>query len=257
LVVPDTIRSYESKQTITPVTGKQGLYKKTFEYVIQGTKAGTYTITSQSFVYFDTKSRSCKMLTTQPVELLILPKPENEVSSASTMTQHNKPEQYLPGDITRMDYSGSLFKAEEESYIPRWLFLLFLSIPVVIFGGAISIRAMASLGKSSRPYFRRRTAFFIAKKQLKVLASHKMYHDVYNVFIRFFAARIGIDERDCTEDLINEWVERHANQEYYAAWKLFFYKSARMRFGHIQTEQEKEHIIKEAEQWLKKIAALV
>ena len=66
LTVPDDVRFYESKSSVTP-KGKK------WDYVIQGIKQGRVTLPEQSFVYFDTATRTIKTLKTKPITLTITP----------------------------------------------------------------------------------------------------------------------------------------------------------------------------------------
>jgi len=117
LTLPAELRSYESKA----MQLNDGKGKK-WEYVVQGLKEGTFTIPQQRFTFYDTKTRSVKSLTSQPLSLTITPgkikepepQPIVEEPIAATGATEAKPAKKFP-------------------ILPWPLFLLLLTVPVVLF----------------------------------------------------------------------------------------------------------------------------
>ncbi len=67
LNLPESIRSYASADSIKKLSATES--EKLFEIVVQGSKPGRFTVPEQTFVYFDTRTKSYKTLHTEEVEI--------------------------------------------------------------------------------------------------------------------------------------------------------------------------------------------
>ena len=90
LTMPDALRHYESKSSVV-AQGSSAI--KTWEYIVQGLKEGSYQIKEQTFMYFDTVTRSVKTLKSKPLTITIDP---GTTITASDENVQEKATQPLP-----------------------------------------------------------------------------------------------------------------------------------------------------------------
>ncbi len=98
LSMPDQLNFYPSKIVLDD--NKEGCYKKSFEYVVQGSKPGTWTIPPQEFIFFDTFKKVYSSLVTDPLSIVIDP-----------LYPSSQPPAVIPSLYTRMsdgDLGGKL-----------------------------------------------------------------------------------------------------------------------------------------------------
>ena len=73
LTLPEAFKYYESKVDIKDNAGAGTAWKKVFEYIVQGTKAGTFKLPAQTYTFFDYEHGQYNSVKTNALEIKITP----------------------------------------------------------------------------------------------------------------------------------------------------------------------------------------
>src|SRR5581483_8503416 len=104
----------------------------TFEYIVQGSQAGEWTLPSQEFTYFDTTTRKYRTLKTEPLVITITPSPlkkqhapavASPVSTALDTTSDIR-------DVIAPLHSKGKWYGHHEKMLPWWLFVIGFLAPL-------------------------------------------------------------------------------------------------------------------------------
>lgn len=79
LTLPDGLRYYESNSSVKKIDDT--FFEKTFEYILQGDRAGDFEISQQTFTYFDIQNKDYKSLKTNAVQVTML---SSEITPSKT-----------------------------------------------------------------------------------------------------------------------------------------------------------------------------
>lgn len=255
LALPSTLKYYESAQDVKKSTTKYADRVKTFSYIVQGVKHGTWEIQPQKFVFFDPDTRSYKTLKTQPIMLAIEP------SSSPPKVQSKKYKDKSDKESGRSELSKSLIDIEShgpwyprsEKKIPWWLFFV-VAIPMAIVGVArFLLKKIFAYRNSSEPFRRKKYAFKNAYKQLIKEEKDQNISNLYPIFNKMFADRLMENKVAVTEIRIILLLEScNLDRELINQWQEFYSKLAESLFSQKSLNHvEKKKIFDTAKKWIK------
>lgn len=245
LTVPPVFKSYESKST-------NHVDKKTFEFIVQVSKPGSWTIPSQQFTYFDTEQYKYKTIATKPIELRATmptgdqPQPNIPINRQSeTSEQENEP---LVTDINfiREEEASA---GTKQTKIPYLLFiLLLLALPIIIFFSHIT--------KACQPVYKRlfgtKDLFTIYNAKLNKIIEANRPEKIYGLFIKLLATSYHVP----VSHVRQEWIEEKLKQsglenEKISAFITFLNECAQYSFASEQKRATNaQNLAQEARSWM-------
>jgi hypothetical protein len=242
LVMPEGLKFYESKSFID-----QAKNRKTFEYIVQGIKPGSWSIPSQYFTYFDLTTRNIKTIESNPLEIEVL---ENGLREAEKQSQDAAKEEESAVQVLPLQQDGPWSEPKERSM--SWvLFFIVCSlisfIPLYKFVHFLSTRYQAK----NKIFALKKNAFKNAKKSLSYAHDVNDTQALYGIFILFFAHRLMISSEQVTAELIEQYLKQNSNfAEYKAQWQDFFNTISQQRFFERYPMKDQEQLFSQARQWL-------
>ena len=243
LEIPANCTFYEGNALYHP---EKKPASKTFEYVLQAHEAGTYTIPSQIFNYYDIASQTYETLHTAPITVDVtggvVSKKENDDSNIS-----EKQEVFDTHKQLSIIQHGRVH-ADSLPMIPWfWYFWMVLS-PFIFFVGTICYRIYKKAYDKRSVARRYEFAFKHARKELEMVRRKKFYGHVYSIFMNMFANRFKVDIQTLTEDVIEQRLVSYISREQLVQWRLFYVMMNEVAFAY--TTQESDAIFTQAFQWL-------
>ncbi|HEV2601067.1 MAG TPA: BatD family protein [Candidatus Babeliales bacterium] len=238
LQIPEGFTSYDSKQSTTHVSPDEGVVS--FEYIMQGMKPGDWEIPSQTFTYFDIKTRNYITLSSEPLSVTILGTAlsrKNElgssagaqqVESGNITTANGQSDQH--NDIHSI-ISNDIWYSRSVREIPLSFFLLLLLVPIlgIIF---FLLQSMWLWYKDKNELvIRKKRGFMLARRALQQAEQQHAAGQLYFIFIQLFVARFGLPESALSQDVIAERLARAGMLvDDIHAWNSFFSQIAELVF---------------------------
>jgi hypothetical protein len=239
VILNDSIRAYYSVSGIKK-TEATGSITKTFEYIVQGIKAGDVVLEPQVFTYFDTHDHTYKKLKTAPLYLTVTPSP-NSIIFDESLEKVPRAER----DICafRTPTSNPSFPLR----LPRWLFMLLLLLPLCILFSSI-LRDIYRWGSYRyRLEYTKKGAFKRAHQRIQQASTNKNFEALHTLFIQYFAEVSGIACAQVTADCMEKHLSVCTVEER-AQWNLFFQTLVTLRFS--DHESEGNEIFEYAQNWI-------
>ncbi|HRN78067.1 MAG TPA: BatD family protein [Candidatus Dependentiae bacterium] len=248
--MPDALRYYESKNYIEP-THNHFLVNK-FEYVVQGMQEGEWTIPAQSFVYFDTKSRTYKKLTTIPLAVTVLPNAaiQQPAQTASDVIESTvEIDTPVEQQCMALDETDKWYPVHERHPLPWWLFFMVFFIPFYYVGFLLIRGAIRRYRAKSMQMVRAKNAFKLARAELDKARVHHDHAQVYVVMRQFFADRYMVAPTHVTQQFIIERLQSAGMSAHVInQWDEFFSIVVQQVFG--DTHKNDDRLFNDAQQWL-------
>lgn len=250
LTIQDGLKYYESK--MIDQNGPNH-YKKSFEYIIQGMKPGSYEIPEQHFTFFNTETRTFETLKTNPLSITIIP---NQAIKNKGMDKEDDIviQGFDENDIFPLQVTGPwLFKKERSL---SWLLFLFFSLlPLLYFCYHFIGMYVYEYKIIHALYLRKKYAFKQARKRLK--NSKKMFvssSHLYDIFLNLFASRLQVPLSELNADVIEKaLINSGFSIDTVNQWHRFFYMLEEAAFMQANQNNQDEQLIKRAEIWLKQL----
>ena len=250
LTLPDGLQYYDSNTNVHALGA--GISKKDFEYIIQGTKPGNYTIPAQELVYFDKEKHTYKKLISKPIKIIILP--SEKIDSLLEKEQEYSMEQQHTAvaelDVLEEDYWN-------DSARNGISFYLFLSLIATFFAFLLSIFFyiwFLGYRAAHAPYVSYKKAFVEAYKQLEKLKKQKNTQGIKDLFITLFAIRLSLPKNVITQERIEQvLVKGGYDESAIQSWKEFFISLMATEYGQSNTAASDQNIFKNAFEWLQKL----
>ena len=248
LNLPSSIKYYESKnETTENAQDAFAAGKKHFEFVLQATKPGTFTIPAQEFVYFDTTVRQVRTLRSSPLNVTI----QGTVSAVTPAGQTQADTQQAPTpqqNETATPEETPPTPAVPPTALPWWVFALVLFTPLPFFTKQIIAwlkKLHAHLhAKKSRTKTHQNKAF-------KALVKQENFDGIY----AFFIAYIAQQKNSATLSLSMDDVEEYLTQRGFEYDKIdefisFLGSCSGGRYAHKSlSASEKEALLSKAHYW--------
>ena len=255
LRLPSTLKAYESSHDIVNLSNSLTDRAKKFSYVVQGVKPGTWEIPRQSFLYFDTGSKSYKKIKTNPIMLTI------EALASVPVKEKNPDSKDLPQTVDRNDSKvcpirnyGPWFPVAQHK-IPWWIFFvitfcsgIFVFVP--IFG-----RVFLCYRKIVEPERKKRKAFKLARKKLLSEQKKNNILALYDIFNTLISDKLGIDKGALSEDIIaKKFLVCGLEKKKIDEWGDFYSTLAGFVFFREKVDQSKYNKIFEmADKWIEEL----
>jgi hypothetical protein len=255
LMIPEGLTYYDSKSTIQELGNNR--YKKTWEYIVQGTRAGTIVIPSQTFTYFDVVSAEYKKLKTKPVSLTITAQ-ENADKQTSVDQATVAPKQTIKNEQVNVALSTSTVPLmlngtinEYQSWQIQWLIFWLCCLAAGIFvAAAATISWYKRYCMVNATQNEHAAAFKRARKELAQAKKNGLTkRELYDIFMRLFAKRASCTINEMTEErMIEQLTKGGCPPHLITQWEEFFRKCCEYAFF-IQDKQS-NNLNEQAEQWL-------
>lgn len=248
LVLPENLTFYESTATIKKVP--QG-YKKSFEYIIQGSQPGTYTIDSQIFTFFDPSVKGFTDLKTEPLTLTIETLARRSVAVA-TPTDNT----FESRQVTIIKEGA--WKKNKKSDISLPVFVVLLLLPIILYAVFFLKKRRDEYFLKNAPELRYQNAFKQARNALSKARAGQYDVQVYHIFIELFAARLKKAPSEISEELI-EVTLRNAQikPEDLIKWRLLFAHMIEQAFSSYGTQERNDGLFNQAFYWLSQLEKLL
>lgn len=251
LHMPEGLKYYESKSDIEAV--QNGGYKKSCEYIVQGTQAGKWDIPSQTIIVFDINTHKYKKLRTNSVTVTINGGFAQQPSTHDTTRDQRIPD-FNDQELHGLQEHGS-WQYTPERAVPFVWFLLFC---LFIFAGALYIfikKYTKDRGPEYALYKRRRYAFKQIRKRLLIIKKSDNIAQLYDIFTNLFAERCQISVAELSSDRI-EQILKNAGflAEAIDQWNRFFHQLSEYAFFKSKKDQIVSHdVFNRAQMWVNQL----
>jgi hypothetical protein len=250
--VPKELRCYESKQSIEEPEEKGDLYKKRFEFVVQGLKTGSWELPAQAFTYYDVNDRTTRTLKTAPLTITIMPGIVK--ASAQSDDSNSSADKKM---IAPLDEKGSA-QANSSGWQLSWGMIWFLALlPIallVLRGMMIHFRRRVKV-----PYelIREKYAFSHARKQFEKLRAQRDARRLYALFVELIANKCKTSLAGVTTPFIAmQLKQKGLADDTIEQWNLFFKTITERAYGSHEAQQDEE-LFKQAERWLNELQKIL
>ncbi len=251
LVIQDGLKYYESKM----INHQNGVahYKKSFEYIVQGMKPGSYEIPEQVFTFFNTETKVFEMLKTKPLPIIITP---NQLIKNEQIIKPDGPVviDFDEDDIFPLQVTGSWLLKKERSLSWFW-FLLATLLPLLYCCYYFAGMYISEYRNIHKQYLTKKYAFKHAKKQLKNNNKTTMISfSLYDIFMNLFADRLQLSLSDLTAEVIEAKLNHVGfSHDVIEQWRRFFHKLEEAAFMPKNKTKIDAELVKRAEIWLKQL----
>lgn len=252
--LPDTIKCYESKTYTHTPTHTNELPKKSFDFIIQGLKAGESIIPQQHYTYFNTEDKQYHTLHAPALSLSITPAPVSAtpppiVSEKAPASEPEKPSQ-LP-----LNTQNPWYPVQTHTPIPFWAFVLATIAPLFAYASIIIRAYLSRYYQHHKQHIIAKRAFITARSHLRSCTSHNQHDALYGIFTRLIAQRCMVPEALITK----QWIHALLTNKHYSSpeieqWEKFFDTLASLSFAEPDTHslQDTHNTITytQLEQWI-------
>ncbi|MFH0898909.1 MAG: BatD family protein [bacterium] len=228
--------------------------KKTFEYVLQITNPGTTTIAPQQFTFFDSDKKEYATLQTNPIQLTIEAgqEPIQDTPSAphGADQEQNVSSAQLQKDIHFIE-EDAIIRKTQPPWLPWWIFLLFLIVPILIFKQSllITIKNLFLSRVMSGHMHRKKLGQFELK--LATITQKGKTHKLYHFFLEFLAIKFGTEINAVSE----QWIEQTLHKQKWDHEKItnfldYLNECASIHFvSQSKGTEEQQALLKKATYW--------
>ncbi|MEX0672024.1 MAG: BatD family protein [Candidatus Babeliales bacterium] len=246
LQLPSELVSYTSKVFIQEANIDRGAQKH-FEYIIQAQQPGTIIIPSQEFVFFDPVQEKYRALQTQPIELSVVPIPEQQVNEHPTDQTYQAISYDEPTDILLPLNEHGPWMPIRYRQIPFGWFIVALLLPLLLGFIFFVWNIYQWYYDKNITYFAYKAAYKKAYSSLEVCKEQRNAGALYDIFIRLIAARMHVMPSVVNDEYIRHKLPRYFSAEQWQAWQKMYKTVQEIRF-YGKTADAK--IYDQAEQWL-------
>ncbi|MGE0206855.1 MAG: BatD family protein, partial [Candidatus Babeliales bacterium] len=241
LTMQEGLKYYESKNFIDAAKKE-----KTFEYIVQGIKAGSWEIPPARFTYYDLQKRAYVTLESNPIIITI-----NESAHQKDLyaEKQNKEGQKKDEESHVMLNEGPWYAHKERS-LSWWLFWLLFFIPLVGIAYSLINRFIENYYTQHSAMFRKKKAFSHARAALKAAELSNNQQNLYTIFVQCFVDRCALVPSAVTVESIDSYLHQAGMPvEVRKQWQEFFDTIVQIKFF----QGFKADIFKEAYTWLNQL----
>lgn len=242
--VPNELRYYESKQAVEEPEEKDDLYKKRFEFVVQGLKTGSWQLPSQTFTYYDVENRKVRTIKTAPLTLTIMP---GIAKAAAPLDDDLSAEKKA---IAPLHEQGPWHAAPSPWRFSWGMILLLMLLPIALLIGRGMMLHFRRRVKVPYEIIREKYAFSHARKQFNTLRRERNARKLYALFVELIANKCKVSLGSVTAPFIAIYLKnKKVPEDAIEQWNIFFKTITERAYGssHAQIDEE---LFKQAEQWL-------
>lgn len=222
---------------------------KSFEYVVQATKSGTWEIPIQTCIVGDTRTMSRVELKTKPLYLTVLPIVQRTL--AVTTTKHYD----APESPTQVDGLIDIRIADKHSrllpMLPWIWFLLLCTIPFV----GLGLYQLCCVYLWFDPRFFIRQLARKAHKKIHRAQKDRDPRMLYSIIMQFIADGLARPSASISVELIDRLQKEHLSEHDRIVWHTFFDRISEYHFG--QNVPYDEMIFVQAHQWIDRLKGLL
>ncbi len=250
--IPEALKYYESKHSISKPTQSGQLPVKHFEFIVQGLKEGEWEIPKQTFVYFDVDEKKYKKLETVPLVATIVSAPAGIHIAGTRHKNIDTHDQNQNDDLGSLDKDGLWYCMPKRKPIVFWLFTLLILLPVFAACYPIAIGRIGRYYQQKEPIFRYKRAFKTARAQLERARILHEQKQVYHIFITLISSRCQVPIAEVSQEFIQKRLrDIKMSEQMYAQWEDFFGQLTHYTFGNEQTKHTVDTAFFEnAKQWI-------
>ncbi|HSC25328.1 MAG TPA: BatD family protein [Candidatus Babeliales bacterium] len=238
LKLPESLKYYDSNNTIIAPRCSDELPKKRFEFIVQGMQCGDYEIPVQRFTFFDIEKNIYTTLCTSPLAVSIMPGScitKKEITNPiDNFTNETTSLESLHEDsIADINTAGKWYPAAKRQPLPWWLFQLLFFIPFFYSIYLLTYKRFIALR-----YIIRRNAFQKIRKQINQSREMRDDKKLYSYFITFFKQLNEIYEIDTIENFLRI---RGVPESQISLWNDFF--ESIIHAAYMQSDKENTDIL--------------
>lgn len=253
LTLPDGLKYYDSKQYIVEHTTRDGQTKKVFEYIVQGTREGVFTIPGQSCTFFNLYTRMYTTLTSNAVQLNIVPPPAAQGVSAPVdhthdVMHHNAPHARGESVADAQQLLDGPLYAQQDRQMPWWLFVLMACIPLISMCGYAVTRRLMEYVHTHEGQWAYLFAFNTARGAIERACKQGQYGQLDIIFKQLFINRCG-SAYGTHDAMIAIVQEKGVDQLQIDAFRTFLHGLAAVTFGQDRV-RDGAALRSESKQWL-------
>jgi hypothetical protein len=211
LTLPESFESYEPKITenISNTGGVNG--SKTYNYLIIPREPGEFTLNSLDFSYFDLDKKKYVTIPSPEIKVTVTPGDGKSNASAQVFDHLKQEVKESENDIRYIKKGDFELQKHDEEFFDSSTHIFLLSLPLILFAGALSYRAYYIKQNSDVVALKGRKAAGFAKKQL-VSAEKQMrqnnkeafYTEVTNALNNYLGNKFNIPVADLSKDNITK-----------------------------------------------------
>lgn len=256
LQLPDGLTSYASQQEVKQLSPH--VWQKSFEFVVQGTRAGQFTIPAQQFVYFEPHTEQYYTLRTEPIRLRV----DALTSKADKNAADDKSANPIKHETDQTSQSNIPMGQNNQiiSYLSNLTWTLFIAFALLFLGVLVllmyclrKIRSWLLQRSTNAPH---RRAFSQAYKELARLKKNKDVPGLLTLIKQLFANRAQVPVPTVTESWMHDYLKqrnmpgREINdwlREVEYLQRFAFYEHG---IGDVQIFERVERWLHELEKWI-------
>lgn len=197
--------TYTSTQKMTQeitIEQKEGI--KEFSLVVQPTKAGNFTIPSQTFSFFNPQTKKVETLKTEPIICTIQASEAEKIIKLETPEKKPIKEENNAPTITITQWNNFNLHEKCIPIIPWYVFILFLLLPILIFNKKILLTFLKH--SNQKPEDQR------VLTELEKALSQKQYRHAHTLIKKIFGLACKMPETLITESIIEEHLIMRQNK---------------------------------------------
>jgi len=248
--IPEELLFYESNKSTDYTDGNYKEGSRTFDFVIQGTEPGSWSIPAQKLIYFDTTDQRRKELQTTPLLVTVTPgivPPPQVVTQPPEGMSEEQTEQADEKPFCPLNEDGPYNSTGTQPQLPWLLFFVLLMVPVswLIYG--LINQFWRSYWQRNATRIKARRAFATARAELQ---KENALRSTYQIVRQCIADRIGRPEQTLTHNEIEYLlIEAGLSDDQLAAWHDFLNQSAQQAFG-VPSATEATKLRRQTLEWL-------
>jgi hypothetical protein len=247
--MPSCLKYYDSNSTLVEPSFHGGMFKKRFEFIVQGMQVGEWDIPEHTFTYFDVKKHAYVTLRTAPLSVSIMPN-GTIVSDVVTpdVQQKNDVVVAIDSNISPINAHGPWYPISKRKGLPWWVFNIFAMIPLVYISLPYFCRRIIALGNNSRLIQKKRSF----KKARALLSECVKSGDTKQLYVLFEELR-----QNCFYTMSDDYLRTKGfSDEDVHQWNVFCQKIAREAYAPLKTSNNQE-LLRMAELWIQRLEKAV
>lgn len=253
--MPPQFKYYDSKQ----YDDRADNSKKYFEFIVQGLEEGIWQIPSQTFTFFDTKTRTYKTLKTDAIRVKILPgtvSQQQEINLFSPHDQSDGQQVSETDDIKPFFIQGDVLDNQVAS-LPLWLMVILMLLPLGFF--AYTQGYVSYVINAMHAHSRTKNAFVVARAEIKSICAAQRFDRLYTVFTHLIAIRCKVPEYMVGQEFINALFKKEGmHDQEIEQWNQFYNQLNELMFFNKPIKPHEYKVVQEyANRWLDRLEKIL
>lgn len=250
LVLPEDCKYYDSNM----VTIDEKRSYKHCEFIVQAPTPGTYTITSQSLVYFDPVDAQYKKIQSNSLDITITQGaqlPQTLKTSDNLLDESSPLDEFVQKEL--QDFSviqQGCVHAQSPVMIPLYWYKLFLWLLFLIWLFLCMYRNGLQHYVCNHRIWVKLVIFSRAMKAYKLALRQQNVHALHSIFIQLFAQLLRMNAGQLHQDnIIKYLVDQNFDDEQIQSWKNFNEQLLRASFAS-KLQVDQQDLFQQSLQWI-------